>query len=75
MSNEFKDTDILHASLIIDAIYKGNASSAGGFDSLPSLLGCGNLGGFRKVGSAKSGYKYIIFFIKRSRLAGFNRLL
>lgn len=62
MTTEFDQSAIPNAPLVVDAIYKGEASSAGGFDSLSALLSCGNQGGFRKVGSAKNGYKYIVLF-------------
>ncbi|MBL8160225.1 restriction endonuclease [Candidatus Saccharibacteria bacterium] len=62
MSTEFRSPDIPNAPLIVDAVYKADASSAGGFDCLPELLGCGNRGGFRRVGSAAKGYKFVVLY-------------
>ncbi len=62
MSKEFTLSDIPAAPLLVDAVYKADASSAGGFDCLPELLGCGNRGGFRRVGNAEKGYKFVVLY-------------
>ena len=55
MSKEFSKAEIPSAPLIVDAVYKSDASASGGFDSLPALLKCGNQGGFRKVSKCQRG--------------------
>lgn len=53
MAQEFKFDELGKADLIIDAVYKGGTAGNAGDDPLVKLLGCGNQGGFRFVGSAK----------------------
>jgi hypothetical protein len=62
MSKEFTLSTISDAPLLVDAVYKADASSAGGFDCLPELMGCGNRGGFRRVGNAERGYKFVVLY-------------
>lgn len=62
MITEFNPSEIPNAPLIVDAVYKASSSSGGGFDCLAQLLGCGNRGGFRRVGNAREGYKFIVLY-------------
>ena len=45
--------DLPEADLIVDAVYRGGDAGHYGDDPLDKLLHCGNMGGFRIVGSAK----------------------
>jgi hypothetical protein len=45
------DTDLQDADLIVDAIYEGDPSGSISSEPISRLLGGGNQGGFRKVGS------------------------
>jgi hypothetical protein len=44
-------TDLQDADLIVDAIYEGDPAGSISNEPISRLLGCGNQGGFRKVGS------------------------
>ena len=52
-------TDLQDADLIVDAIYEGDPEGNIRNEPISKLLGCGNQGGFRKVGSPA---KYVVLF-------------
>ena len=43
--------DLETADLIVDAIYEGGSNGNAGDDPISRLMGCGNQGGFRYIGS------------------------
>lgn len=53
---------VASADLIIDATYEGGQRGNSGDDPLSKLLGCGNQGGFRSVGSSRGGYALVVLF-------------
>lgn len=53
-SKELSFTDLGSADLIVDAVYKGGTFGNLKDDPLSRLMGCGNQGGFRHVGSYKT---------------------
>lgn len=63
MTKKVPFTDLSTSDLLIDCIYEGGNRPGGGAgnDSLSKLLGCGNQGGFRCVGSvANSSLRFVV---------------
>ena len=55
--------ELAKADLIVDAVYRGGDAGHYGDDPLDKLLHCGNMGGFRIVGSAKGpAYKLVALY-------------
>jgi hypothetical protein len=55
--------DLESADLIVDAIYRGGHAGHYGDDPLDKLLHCGNMGGFRILGTAKGpAYKLVALY-------------
>src|SRR2546425_10680059 len=54
--------ELRDADLIIDATYLGGVNGNSGDDPLSKLLGCGNQGGFRIVGTARTGYRFAVLY-------------
>ena len=63
MQNEIKFEDLSNADLILDCVYLGGVehNRGAGNDPINKLLGCGNQGGFRYLGSLHTGnIKYVV---------------
>lgn len=50
------------ADLVIDAIYEGGKQGNAGDDPISKLIGCGNQGGFRYVGSIETDIKLCVLY-------------
>jgi len=57
---QFKYEDLLYCDLIIDAVYESNDSSLSG-EPISRLLGVGNLGGFRVLGTSNIKKLAVLF--------------
>ena len=47
----FSFDELGSCDLVVDAVYLGGSSGGAGDDPLSKLMPCGNMGGFRKVGT------------------------
>ena len=54
--------DLSTASLNVDAVYKGGTVGNVGDDPISKLVGTGNQGGFRYVGSVDEGLKLCVLY-------------
>lgn len=52
-SRTFKFSDLRSADLIVDAVYEGGTHKNVRDDPINPLVGCGNQGGFRYLGSLR----------------------
>lgn len=59
---EIKFEEIGKVDLFVDALYKGGIQGNTGDDPISKLVGCGNQGGFRYVGSASEGIKLCVLY-------------
>ncbi|KYO68553.1 restriction endonuclease [Thermovenabulum gondwanense] len=63
MQNIIKFEDLENADLIVDAVYEGGTDVNVKGDPISKLLGCGNLGGFRYLGSTDPfELKYVVLY-------------
>lgn len=58
-----KFSDLPTSDLVVDAVYEGGQNKNVSDDPLSKLMGCGNAGGFRLVGSIKDKqYKFCVLY-------------
>jgi hypothetical protein len=57
---QFKD--LQNVDLIVDALYEGGTYGNAGDDPISKLVGCGNQGGFRYVGSLDAGIRLCVLY-------------
>jgi hypothetical protein len=54
--------ELQESDLLVDALYQGGTFGNAGDDPISKLIGCGNQGGFRFVGSAKATIKLCVLY-------------
>lgn len=65
-ARKYQFSELKNVDLVIDAIYEGGNSGNAGDDPISKLMGCGNQGGFRIVGSLKKNINYCVLYSEMS---------